>query len=389
MLEAARRGVSGIKKAHLDELRHLGKPPEPVQLAMEGVRLLLSGEKEDWDAIRRAMGKGDFIQSILQFDSRKLEPKLAERVQREYISRREFSFEVVNHASKACGPMVTWVVSISSTRRWSIRYKRCVRPPFFRPPCLPSHPSRGLRPARGPSRACALPAAFVRPVVHAAVAGEAAARARRKTRGQGRGGPEAVRRVRPPAHTARRFDRGAQGVVCRAHPGGRAAQGVALDGAAARRPIRFSTRRSRQRAAALAATPRAPRAGAARPRRRRAPRGSLPDLLGVPRPAAARPADAALVRAAREGGAAPHDGAAADGVPRIRRRAARLATRRDPSGALRGVSVSAATARLSPLATPVNSVSPAKAGLPKLACRASGSGRLTLVTTCASPVLNP
>ena len=77
MLEAARRGVSGIKKAHLDELRHLGKPPEPVQLAMEGVRLLLSGEKEDWDAIRRAMGKGDFIQSILQFDSRKLEPKLA------------------------------------------------------------------------------------------------------------------------------------------------------------------------------------------------------------------------------------------------------------------------------------------------------------------------
>ena len=40
-----------------------------------------------------------------------LSPEHRERMKREYLSDPQFNFETVNHASRACGPLVKWAIA--------------------------------------------------------------------------------------------------------------------------------------------------------------------------------------------------------------------------------------------------------------------------------------
>lgn len=42
----AKEAVGSIKRQHLDEIKTLARPPQPVQLTMEAVCLMLSGKKQ-------------------------------------------------------------------------------------------------------------------------------------------------------------------------------------------------------------------------------------------------------------------------------------------------------------------------------------------------------
>ena len=106
----AQRSVSNIKRQHLTEVRSMGNPPAGVKLALESVCTLLGHRVENWKAIQGIVRREDFIASIVNYDNeRQMTPNLREKMRREFLSNDDFTFERVNRASKACGPLVQWV----------------------------------------------------------------------------------------------------------------------------------------------------------------------------------------------------------------------------------------------------------------------------------------
>lgn len=108
----AQQSVSNIKKQQLTEVRSMGNPPEAVKLAMESVCTLLGHSVEGWKSVQSVIRREDFISSIVQFDSEvQMNPALRVVMQRDYMTKPMFQYEAVNRASKACGPLVQWVVA--------------------------------------------------------------------------------------------------------------------------------------------------------------------------------------------------------------------------------------------------------------------------------------
>lgn len=106
----AQRSVSNIKKQHLTEVRVMGKPPPAVRLAMESVCTLLGHKVDSWAGVQAIIRRDDFISSIVNFDNeRQMTRPLRQRMMKDYLSQPNYSFEAMNRASKACGPLVQWV----------------------------------------------------------------------------------------------------------------------------------------------------------------------------------------------------------------------------------------------------------------------------------------
>jgi dynein heavy chain 1, cytosolic len=108
----AQAAVSNIKKQHLTEVRSMANPPEAVKLAMESVCVVLGHRLDGWKTVQSVIRRDDFIASIVNFDTeRQMGPALRNKLQREYLARPGYDYESVNRASKACGPLVKWVIA--------------------------------------------------------------------------------------------------------------------------------------------------------------------------------------------------------------------------------------------------------------------------------------
>ena len=106
----AQRSVSNIKRQHLTEVRSMGNPPNGVKLALESVCTLLGNKVDSWKTIQGIVRREDFIASIVNYDNEaQMTTALREKMTREFLSNDDFTFERVNRASKACGPLVQWV----------------------------------------------------------------------------------------------------------------------------------------------------------------------------------------------------------------------------------------------------------------------------------------
>ncbi|XP_065684969.1 cytoplasmic dynein 1 heavy chain 1 isoform X1 [Hydra vulgaris] len=109
-LQDAKTAVKSIKKDNLDEVRRLGNPPPAIKLALESICILLGTPSTDWKDIRVICSKATFIPSIVNFstDSLTLESR---KQMAKYISNPDYTFEKVNKASVACGPLVKWAIA--------------------------------------------------------------------------------------------------------------------------------------------------------------------------------------------------------------------------------------------------------------------------------------
>ena len=109
-VESAQKSVQGIKRQHLTEVRSMGSPPASVRLALEAVCTLLGHKTTEWKNIQAIMRTDDFIPTIVKYDNEKqMTPSHRVKMQREYLSKEDFTVERVSRASKACGPLVQWV----------------------------------------------------------------------------------------------------------------------------------------------------------------------------------------------------------------------------------------------------------------------------------------
>ena len=108
----AQESVSNIKRQHLTEVRSMGNPPAGVKLALEAVCTLLGHKIDSWKTIQGIVRRDDFIASIVGYDNeRQMTRQLRLKMQNEFISKDDFTYERVNRASKACGPLVQWVAA--------------------------------------------------------------------------------------------------------------------------------------------------------------------------------------------------------------------------------------------------------------------------------------
>ncbi|KAK5456057.1 dynein heavy chain [Exophiala xenobiotica] len=106
----AQRSVSNIKRQHLTEVRSMANPPAGVKLALESVCTLLGHKVDSWKSIQAVVRKDDFIANIVNYDNEEhMTPPLRQKMRHDYLSNDDFTFEKVNRASKACGPLVQWV----------------------------------------------------------------------------------------------------------------------------------------------------------------------------------------------------------------------------------------------------------------------------------------
>jgi len=107
---SAQKSVQNIKKQHLTEVRSMGNPPMGVKLALEAVCTLLGDKPDSWKTIQGIVRRDDFIARIVSFDNGKqMTPPLRKKMQSDYVYKEDFTFEKVNRASRACGPLVDWV----------------------------------------------------------------------------------------------------------------------------------------------------------------------------------------------------------------------------------------------------------------------------------------
>ena len=107
---SAQESVSNIKRQHLTEVRSLANPPTGVKLALEAVCTLLGHKADNWKTIQGIVRRDDFIASIVGYDNeRQMSKSHRLRMQNDFLSKDDFTYERVNRASKACGPLVQWV----------------------------------------------------------------------------------------------------------------------------------------------------------------------------------------------------------------------------------------------------------------------------------------
>ncbi|KAL8732460.1 MAG: hypothetical protein Q9166_002673 [cf. Caloplaca sp. 2 TL-2023] len=107
---SAQESVSNIKRQHLNEIRSLANPPTGVKLALEAVCTLLGHKVDSWKTIQGLVRRDDFIASIVGYDNeRQMTRSHRLKMQNDFLSKDDFTYERVNRASKACGPLVQWV----------------------------------------------------------------------------------------------------------------------------------------------------------------------------------------------------------------------------------------------------------------------------------------
>ncbi|KAF2672450.1 cytoplasmic dynein-like protein 1 heavy chain 1 [Microthyrium microscopicum] len=108
----AKRSVGNIKKAQLQEIRGMTRPPMGVKLTVESVCMILGHKQTDWNTLMTIMRRDDFIASIVNYDNdSQMTKSLRSKMRHDYLSKEEFTFERASRASKACGPLVQWVTA--------------------------------------------------------------------------------------------------------------------------------------------------------------------------------------------------------------------------------------------------------------------------------------
>ena len=110
-LVEAQQAVRSINRKHLTELKSMSNPPAAVKLTMEAVCIFLGYQIDQWKSVQSILKKDDFISSIVNYDTKLISANALDLIQSKYSVDPAFTFESANRASKACGPLLKWVLA--------------------------------------------------------------------------------------------------------------------------------------------------------------------------------------------------------------------------------------------------------------------------------------
>lgn len=107
----AKESVSNIKRQHLNEMRAMLNPPSAVKITMEAVCIMLGYKVDSWKAVQSVLRREDFIGSVVNYSTDYLTKEMKSQIINVYINDPNFTYEAVNRASKACGPLCQWTIA--------------------------------------------------------------------------------------------------------------------------------------------------------------------------------------------------------------------------------------------------------------------------------------
>uniref|UniRef100_A0A0G4H0M7 Dynein heavy chain coiled coil stalk domain-containing protein n=1 Tax=Chromera velia CCMP2878 TaxID=1169474 RepID=A0A0G4H0M7_9ALVE len=108
---ASRDLVASVKKAEIQELKSLAKPPARVKLVTEALMIIL-GEKTDWYSTQRVLNRPDLLQEIQTFDPNRITPDILAKLQ-PYITAPELQPENIKSASLVVRGICIWVHAVN------------------------------------------------------------------------------------------------------------------------------------------------------------------------------------------------------------------------------------------------------------------------------------
>ena len=92
-------------------MRALGNPPKSVKMALESICILMGESSTDWKSIRQIIARDNFVPNVVKFSTEDITDEARAKLNRDYLSDPGYNYESVNHASKACGPLVKWAIA--------------------------------------------------------------------------------------------------------------------------------------------------------------------------------------------------------------------------------------------------------------------------------------
>ncbi len=110
-LLAAQTSVRSIRKTQLDEIRAMARPPKAVQTVLEAVSIMLGYDQTQWSDIRKIIAKQDYIATVLNFDAASLTQDRIDAIMDMLERESDLDQDSVQRASRACGPLYSWVMS--------------------------------------------------------------------------------------------------------------------------------------------------------------------------------------------------------------------------------------------------------------------------------------
>ncbi len=103
--------VKLIDKTQLQILKTFANPPPLVQTTLEATCLIF-GYPLSWDAAKRhLLSDMHFLNKLLQFDSKQVDPERFVRLHEQYLTREDFTFENITRQSTAASSIFTWLHS--------------------------------------------------------------------------------------------------------------------------------------------------------------------------------------------------------------------------------------------------------------------------------------
>jgi len=110
MLESAKEAVGQIRSDHLNELRSMNTPPDPVRDVLSAVLMLLGIKDVTWIGMKRFLGNRGVKEEILNFDTHRVTKQIREQVMK-LLKLKASSFEraTIERVSVAAAPFAAWV----------------------------------------------------------------------------------------------------------------------------------------------------------------------------------------------------------------------------------------------------------------------------------------
>ena len=110
VLETAKAAVGQIKAEHLNEIRSLKMPPEPIADVLGAVLKLLGISDVSWTSMKKFLGNRGVKDEILNYDARRIGGEMRKDVAR-LLKQKASSFDqaAITRVSVAAAPLAAWV----------------------------------------------------------------------------------------------------------------------------------------------------------------------------------------------------------------------------------------------------------------------------------------
>ncbi|KXS11241.1 hypothetical protein M427DRAFT_505508 [Gonapodya prolifera JEL478] len=125
-LNAALEALDTLKPADVTVVKSMKNPPGAVKMVMEAICIMKdvkparikdpggSGKmvEDYWGAAQKLLGDSHFLTSLKEYDKDNINPKVIERIRKQYIPNPDFDPKIVKNSSSAAEGLCRWVMAM-------------------------------------------------------------------------------------------------------------------------------------------------------------------------------------------------------------------------------------------------------------------------------------